>query len=90
VTTVEQAVVHGQIVVKTHVVVNMDSTQVSSHVDVGSHDDVGSHTVVVEDWHGGWMLHMGQLVVVITCVVVVQLVGQGTTEVMVEVTVPTT
>ena len=36
------------------------------------------------------MLHMGQFVVVITSVVVVQLVGQETVMMVVTVTVPTT
>jgi len=61
-----------------------------AHVTTGMYSGTGSHTVT-QDWHGGGLgLHMGQSVVVITSVVVVQLVEQGTTEIMVTVTVPTT
>jgi hypothetical protein len=61
-----------------------------AHAVVGVHAVTGSHTVA-QGWHGGGLgWHMVQSVVVITCVVVVQLVGQGTMEVMSTVTVPMT
>ena len=101
VTTVEQVVAGTQVDVSSHVVVvvhvvsttyvvigKVEQVDVSSHVVIGSHVVVGSHTVVVHT--GGRDSHMEQDVVVITSVVVVQLVGQRTTEVMVSVTVPTT
>jgi hypothetical protein len=67
-----------------------EQTSIGVQTVTGAHVVMGPHTVDV-DWHGcgsGW--HMVQYVVVITCVVVVQLVGHGTVEVMVVVTVPTT
>lgn len=100
VTTVEQVVAAMQADVVTHA--NMlthvlrvhtgvkQGVQVCMHGVVSVHVVVGEHTVIVEGWHGGWMLHMGQFVVVITCVVVVQLVGQETVRMVVTVTVPTT
>jgi len=99
-TTVEQAIagVQAGVVAHTGVVMHVviehiggkQGVQVDEHVVASTHVVVGKHTVVVEGWHGGWMLHMGQFVVVITCVVVVQLVGQETVMMVVTVTVPTT
>jgi hypothetical protein len=82
------------VVTGTHSVTSDDVYELYSHDEVhvvtGVHAVRGSHTVA-EDWHGGGLGgHMAQFVVVITCVVVVQLVEQGTVEVTNTVTVPMT
>ena len=92
VTTVEQVVAGTHIVVThvgVHVVCNssvVTQSDVSTHVVIDTHVSTAAHTVVVEGWHE----HMPQDVVVITLVVVVQLVGQGTVVVITTVTVPMT
>ena len=60
------------------------------HVVIGTHVVTALQTETVEVPHGGWGGQTLQSVVVVADVVVVQLVEQGTVEVMSTVTVPTT
>jgi len=70
--------------------VTPSNTNDGAHAVTSVHSVTGSHTVT-QGWHGGGLdWHMVQSVVVITHVMVVQLVGQGTVEVMNTVTVPVT
>lgn len=79
-----------QVSVVVQVSTSVEMSQLDVHVIIGKHVVMTSQTVVTEFTHGGWGGHIGQSVVVVTDVVVVQLVEHKTVEVMVTVTVPTT